>query len=152
MKFAKVWREPEMFNDYVDEMSTKCRRNVDEMSTKCRRNVDEMSTKWWYFDEIWIGPEECRFDRSRSQKMLKNDYLVVKIGVDTAENEPKATLRGGVFTAVRGETPAPRLLAVKPEDARRLASRLPNTVKSWIVHPGWTKIFVNFLRILLKNS
>ncbi len=24
----------------------------------------------------------------RSRKMLKNDYLVAKIGVDTAENEP----------------------------------------------------------------
>ena len=36
----------------------------------------------------WIlsGAKVCKSCRSR--KMLKNEYLVAKIGVDTAENEP----------------------------------------------------------------
>ncbi len=38
--------------------------------------------------EKWIlsGAKVCK--SSRSRKMLQNDYLVAKIGVDTAENEP----------------------------------------------------------------
>ena len=36
---------------------------------------------------VWRGAKECK--SSRSRKMLKNDYLVAKIGVDTAENEPR---------------------------------------------------------------
>ena len=32
------------------------------------------------------GAKDCI--SSRSRKMLKNEYLVAKIGLDTAENEP----------------------------------------------------------------
>ena len=39
-----------------------------------------------HFWKVSSPAEVCRFCRSR--KMLKNDYLVAKIGVDTAENEP----------------------------------------------------------------
>ena len=39
------------------------------------------------------GAKVC--ESCRSRKMLKNDYLVAKIGVDTAENEP---FKSGVNT------------------------------------------------------
>ena len=35
---------------------------------------------------IWSGEKEC--ESCRSSKMLKNEYLVAKIGFDTAEHEP----------------------------------------------------------------
>ena len=44
------------------------------------------------FDEIllkfceWSGAKEYQSDRSRQE--LSNEYLIAKIGVDTAENEP----------------------------------------------------------------
>ena len=34
----------------------------------------------------WSGAKECQSDRSRQE--LSNEYLVAKIGFDTAENEP----------------------------------------------------------------
>ena len=35
---------------------------------------------------VWSGAEVCKSCRYR--KMLKNDYLLAKIGVDTGKNEP----------------------------------------------------------------
>ncbi len=46
----------------------------------------QKSAKIWKFC-IWRSAKECIFCRSR--KMLKNAYLVAKIGLDTAENEPQ---------------------------------------------------------------
>ena len=46
--------------------------------------------KFWIFSpKIWVpsGAKVCK--SCRSWKMLQNDYLVAKIGVDTAENEPR---------------------------------------------------------------
>jgi hypothetical protein len=41
-----------------------------------------------------LSLERCKgFESSRSRKKLQNEYLVVKIGVDTAENEPSKVLQ-----------------------------------------------------------
>ena len=52
---------------------------------KYRKNC-EKKRKIAKFSEVWSGAKECKSCRSR--KMLKNDALVAKFGVDTAENEP----------------------------------------------------------------
>ena len=43
------------------------------------------------FLKNWVpsGAKVCKSCRSRKNLMLKNDHLVAKIGVDTAENEPR---------------------------------------------------------------
>ena len=53
---------------------------------------------------IQSGAKVCKFCRSR--KMQKNDYLLAKFGVDTAENEPlRARLRARLFIASFGVYP-----------------------------------------------
>ena len=60
-------------------------------STKKKKSEIHFSfeKKWWRF---WLkfwdlsGAKACKFCRSRQE--LSNEYLLAKIGVDTAENEP----------------------------------------------------------------
>ena len=51
------------------------------------------SKKW-----VWSGAKVCH--SSRSRKMLQNEYLVAKIGFDTAENEP-SKVDISIFRALR---------------------------------------------------
>ena len=44
------------------------------------------------FTKIWIRSGAKVFESCRSRKMLQNEYLVVKIGFDTAENEPSKVI------------------------------------------------------------
>ena len=46
------------------------------------KKSDDFFLKFWDLS----GAKDCKACSSR--KMLKNEYLVAKIGVDTAENEP----------------------------------------------------------------
>ena len=47
-----------------------------------RKNVDDFWLKFWDLS----GAKECKSCRYRQE--LSNEYLLAKIGVDTAENEP----------------------------------------------------------------
>ena len=59
-----------------------------KISWKIReKKVDENLLKFW----IWSGAKVCKSCRSR--KMLKNEYLDAKIGLDTEENEPSKVCR-----------------------------------------------------------
>ena len=53
-----------------------------EIRAKMRKKFDEFLRRFW----VWSGAKVCKSCRSR--KMLKNEYLVAKIGFDTEENEP----------------------------------------------------------------
>ena len=53
-----------------------------EIRAKMRKKFDEFLRIFW----VWSGAKVCKSCRSR--KMLKNAYLVAKIGFDTEENEP----------------------------------------------------------------
>ena len=48
--------------------------------------------KEFHFDSK--GAKECKSDRSRQE--LSNEYLVAKIGFDTAENEPSEVRQNGL--------------------------------------------------------
>ena len=63
------------------------------------------------------GAKEYGSDRSR--KMLKNEYLLATIGVDTAENEPKVTVCCNAVTRASALQPNVRLArrVVELEDA-----------------------------------
>ena len=81
-----------------------CSRNSDKISFRSRREIVFLMRKLWCFDWIlnieflkiaddfwlifldWSGAKVCKSCRFR--KMQKNEYLVAKIGFDTAENEP----------------------------------------------------------------
>ena len=41
----------------------------------------------WNF-EFWAVQKYVNVDLEKWEKMLRNDYLIAKIGVDTADNEP----------------------------------------------------------------
>ena len=56
---------------------------------KCEEKFDEFLLKFCDLS----GAKDCKSCRSR--KMLKNEYLVAKIGFDTAENEPSKVWRFG---------------------------------------------------------
>ena len=49
--------------------------------------IDENVLKFW----LWSGAKVCKSCRSR--KMLKDEYLGAKIGLDTEENEPSKVCR-----------------------------------------------------------
>ena len=75
--------------------------------------------------------------------MLKNDYLVAKIGVDTAENEPRPHALGADLAAVdrvslraaKGEARVQLLLPILVRRPRPLYSR--STDGSWVNGYPW---------------
>ena len=83
-----------MFGEIPEKKIIKIGAKFDEIVEKFKntdfcRNSNKNAKK---FDEflrrfrIWSGAKDCKSCRSR--KTLKNEYLLAKIGVDTAENEP----------------------------------------------------------------
>ena len=65
----------------------------------------------------WSGAKECTSCRSR--KMLQNEYLLAKIGVDTAENEPDVEVWSISFTCTSCVEPRPAAHRRSPGCPRR---------------------------------
>ena len=74
----------EIFIKIDAKFDENCRttRIFSEIITKNTKTLHEFLRRFW----IWSGARVCKSCRSR--KMLKNEYLVGKIGLDTAEGEP----------------------------------------------------------------
>ena len=89
MKFRQNFIKIGSKNDDFDQDLAK----FADISVKNVKKFDEFLLKIW----IWGGAKEC--ESCRSWKILQNEYLVVKIGFDTAENEPsKVSRKWGVQT------------------------------------------------------
>ena len=100
-KLSQFFRNSENFrtSQHFLECSAKFRKKIikicakfDENCRKIRIFAEIRANMWKKFDEflrrfwVWSGAKVCKSCRSR--KMLKNEYLVAKIGFDTEENEP----------------------------------------------------------------
>ena len=85
-------------------------------------NVEQFSPKIW----VPSGAKVCK--SCRSWNMLKKDYLVAKIGVDTAENEPsKVPLRDVFVISLKGRCGRPPW---RPRRTWRWGSSAPSTAGS----------------------
>ena len=79
--------------------------------------MKSLATFWYLFLKLWVssGAKVCK--SCRSWKMLKNDYLLAKIGVDTAENELFQVVPNGTAWRSRCD-----LQATDPRSSRRAAA------------------------------
>ena len=73
-----------------ETISLKSAWQMTKMNKKCkflRRSLEISSTFWWKFLNFWAwsGAKAQKYCRSRQE--LSNEYLLAKIGVDTAENK-----------------------------------------------------------------
>ena len=67
---------------YLQNLTSIQKRTSPVKFTHLRKNVDDF---WLNFLDL-SGAKMCKYYRSRQE--LSNEYLLAKIGVDTAENEP----------------------------------------------------------------
>ena len=75
--------------------------------------------------KIWIL-SGAKVDKSiRSRKMLQNEYLVAKIGGDTAENEPLQILTLFIHLFIRVLTPQILAAAQAPRSRLKISHFLP---------------------------
>ena len=66
----KIFLEMQIFADFLGMTCKICKQFDENVLNFCE----------------WSGAKEFRSDRSRQE--LSNEYLIAKIGFDTAENEP----------------------------------------------------------------
>ena len=83
--FWNLARNPKKIHQKFAEkmqMSTKKVKKIGNSIIPSRKNVDDFWLKFW----DWRTVQRSALCRSRRE--LSNEYLLAKIGVDTAENEP----------------------------------------------------------------
>ena len=97
--FSQIWlqkRQTSLFSGISREIRTKFNQNFSEKVQnltrkmkkirnsiiQSRKNVGDFWLKFW----VWRTVQRSALCRSRRE--LSNEYLLAKIGVDTAENEP----------------------------------------------------------------
>ena len=78
---------------------------------KMFKNVDEHLFKFW----IWSGAKVCKSWRYL-EKMLQNDYLDAKIGLDTAERAPSKVCRYKIGSRGGGEAFSSLATPVKQDE------------------------------------
>ena len=92
-------RHTSLFSGICREIRTKFHRNFSEKMKKIGNSIfirEKMLTIFGWNFEIWavqkyVGsflPKTHKCKSCRSRQELSNEYLLAKIGVDTAENEP----------------------------------------------------------------